>query len=293
MAKKIKLKYWIIAIIILFVAAVVFLVVQMQKKSYLEDQLNRSQTAKEQVTNELDNLYNQYDELETENDSISAQLQNKKERIKQLQSEVREVKLANKREIEEYKEEVKMLRKIMRGYVRTIDSLNQANKRLMAENKAMKNEYQEVKVNKEQLEQEKEKLSSKVKKASKLKIEDITGQFIKKNGGDTKWPMFAHKVEVCFTIEKNEIAESGERTFFLRVLRPDDFILTDSKEKLFKYGGKQIAYSARRNIDYNGKEKEMCIFYKLQGEEKPMSGTYHGDIFIENRKVGEVSFELR
>ena len=285
-----KQRNLLIVLLLLWIATGVGLILVLVENNQLEEQLTNTQQAKAEVRQELENLYDDYNSLETENDSINAELERRKTEIQEMVEEVDSIKNASAWEIAQYKEEIRVYRKIMRSYVQTIDSLNTVNKELMAENRVVKDEYKKVKSNNEMLQEEKEELSGKVEKASALQFEEYYASGIRNNGNEASWPMFIKKIKVCFKVDANELATKGKRTAYIRIVRPDDFIMINNRENLFVYNEKKIAYSAKTTFDYQGKEKEVCVYYDLQ--DKPMSGTYNAAIFMEGRKITEVPFEI-
>lgn len=286
-----KQRNLLLAILVLWLATAGGLVYVFLENQELRSQLTATEAEKQEVKQELENLYEDYDTLKTDNDSISAELNRKKKKIQKMMEEIENVKNASAWEIAQYKEEIQVMRKIMRSYVRTIDSLNTLNQELQAENQTVKNEYKKVKTSYEQAQEEKEELSGKVKKAEKLKFDSYYASGIRNNGKEADWPMFIKKIKVCFTLDANELAPKGKRTAYVRIVRPDDFIMIRERKNLFTYNDKKIAYSAKTTFNYQGQEKEVCIYYDLK--EKPASGKYNAAIFLEGKKITEVPFKIK
>ena len=286
-----KQRSLLLAILILWLLTAAGLVYVIVQNHDLRSQLTATEDEKKEVKEELETLYEDYNALKTDNDSISAELNRKKKKIKKMLDEIERVKDASAWEIAQYKEEIQVMRKIMRSYVRTIDSLNTLNQELQAENQTVKNEYKKVKTSYEEVQEEKEELSGKVKKAEKLEFDSYYASGIRDNGKEANWPMFIKKIKVCFTLDANELAPKGQRTVYIRIVRPDDFIMIRERDNLFVYKKKKIAYSAKSSFDYQGKKKEVCVYYDLK--EKPVSGTYNAAIFLEGKKITEVPFEIK
>ena len=71
-----------------------------------------------------------YDTLQTENTVLMAEMAAQKSQIEDLLKKVKDKDWS----VSKLKKETNTLREIMKGYVVTIDSLNQLNQALMAEN---------------------------------------------------------------------------------------------------------------------------------------------------------------
>ena len=261
-----------------------------QKQTTME--ITRALSAeKDTLQSELVELRDSYDSLKTTSDSMNIQLEQEQDRIDNLITELKTVKATNYTKIRELKNELETVRNIAKSYVRQIDSLNTLNKELAAENKRVKQNLKETTQSKEKLEKEKEDLTVQVKKAKVLRTENIQAIPINKRGNEKNKVDKVEKIEVCFSIEENVLIEPGKRYFYIRIASPpDDFILTNSENNLFEYDGKKIVYSARREIEYTGKQQDICIYFDTQGELNP--GEYEIYIFADGHQIGESQFKL-
>jgi hypothetical protein len=91
---------------------------------------------KQEMENDYERLSLQYSEMmaQINNDSIIAQLTQEQMRTQQLLQELKQVKANDAREITRLKKELATVREVLRSYIRQVDSLNQVNQNLMAEN---------------------------------------------------------------------------------------------------------------------------------------------------------------
>jgi len=246
---------------------------------------------KDSLKTHLVDLRTDYDSLKTTNDSLNKKLNVEQEKIDGLLSELKNVKATNYTKIKQLKNELSTLREIAKSYVRQIDSLNRANKKLAAENKEVKQNLKETQESKEKLEKEKEDLTEKVEKASVLRTENVSAVGINEKGKEKTKVNKIDKIKTCFTIEENVLLKPGERIFYIRIASPpDDFILTNSEKNLFQHKDKKIIYSAKRSVEYEGKKTDLCIYFDSQGELKP--GKYEVYIYAEGHIVGQTEFKL-
>ena len=118
------------------------------------------------------------------------------------------------------------MRDIMKSYIVQIDSLNTRNKALVAENIQVKQERDAVQQSNVELSQAKEELSSKVEIASVIQAKDVVAVALNKKRKETSEVKRLDKVRVCFTLRENPIAQAGNKIVYLRVIRPDQLVIT-------------------------------------------------------------------
>lgn len=284
----------IIAIIlgISVVALTVAFLAQKQKADELLNELNKSNSEKTEVTEELQNMLTQYDNLKSNNDTLNQRLAQEQTKIKKLLKEIKKVKYSNKIALEQYKKETQTLRQIMRSYIVQIDSLNTLNKNLIAENNEVKNKYQAIQEEKQELIHVSDSLSGKVAEAQQLLVGDLSIVGLNKRNKETMRISRILKFKTCFRIKENKIAHKGIHKAYVRIVMPDESVLFESSENLFKYQDKQIVYSAMREFNYQGKELNLCVYYKHQTPQL-VSGEYGVDIFIDEVKTNSATFILK
>jgi cell division protein FtsL len=279
----------IVALLLILAGAVYYIFHQRQQ---LSDFVAQSELYKEELEDEYNDLSIQYEgyKLQINNDTLVAQLETEQLKVQRLQEELRTVKASNARRINELKKELETLRTIMRGYVVQIDSLDRLNKQLTQENRQVHAKYQEATQSVSQLTQEKEQLIETVQIASKLDAGNIAVRGITDKNKTTDRIKRMDQIEVSFTINKNITAQPGEKTVYIRIQTPDDNLLVKSPNNLFPFENKQIAYSAKRSIEYTGEETPMSIYWKI--EEFLQPGVYRVDIFADGNIIGQKTFQL-
>jgi len=67
--------------------------------------------------------------------------------------------------------------------------------------------------------------------------------------------------------------------------------LNDSENNLFNFEGKDIVYSAKREVDYEGKNTDICIFWANKADLP--AGIYNVDIFTDGKQIGTTTFTLK
>ena len=224
------------------------------------------------------------------NDSLMALLTTEQAKIQRLQEELRTVKSTNVRRINELTKELETLRKIMRNYVIQIDSLNSENEKLKTENRQVTQRYQQATSKAAQLTKEKDQLTERVQMASRLDAVNIQVQPVTSKDKVAKGLSKAAQLKLTFIIAKNITAPVGEQTIYVRLMKPDDDILTKPNSGRFQFENREIAYSMKKAIEYDGEEQLVTLWWDI--EEYLSPGTYRADIFAEGNRIGRKSFVL-
>ena len=223
---------------------------------YLYNSLSTTQTEMEEMVElmnyEKEQLENEYADVALEiegmsikvnNDSLLHQLDREQKRVQLLLEELRTVKATNARRIAELKEELSTVRKVLVTYVRQVDSLTAVNTKLEAENRQVQQRYEaateEVKV----LSEERERLVEKVTIASQLEATVVNVELQNERGRKTKSVRKLAIIKVDYTIAKNNTAEVGNKTIYMRITTPDDMVLQKQETDLFSFEDSQIAFS--------------------------------------------------
>ena len=282
-----------IAIIVLSVISVIFLITG----GYLWVALRNSEAynveiqelmalEKEEMLNDLTSAQIQYDELmvRINNDSLRIKLEREQVRTQQLLEELEHIKSTSATEITRLKKELRTVRAVLKNYVIQIDSLNRENETLKKENAAVRNKYKEASKKISNLAEEKQALSEKVTLASQLDATNVNITLLRKNGKATKNIKQAKQIEITFTITKNITAESGEKIAYVRIMQPDQEVLTKSSSDTFVYENRNIGYSMSRRFEYTGESHEMTLYWNI--EETLKEGEYNAYIFVDGNMIG-------
>ena len=270
------------------VALLAALLVMMSKKNALVKDLNID---KQNLTNELVALQGDYEALSTTNAAINDSLNVEKEKVGQLIERLQKTEATNRAKIREYEKELGTLRSIMKGYIKQIDSLNTLNISLRNEATAARKEAQESKRQYEDLRTTTEQLSQKASAGAVVKGRGFNLVAINESNKVTDRSSRARKLRACLSLIENSIAERGYRTVYIRVKGPDGVLMTDDSGKIFTCGGEQMIYSASREVDYQGDEVEICIYFaNSQGFEK---GKYTVDLYTDETRLGTAEMILK
>lgn len=281
----------IIAALIVIVAGTAFFAFNEMRKN--QEMTELFAIEKQEMENEYSTFATQYDELQIQinNDSLREKLETEKLKTQRLLEELRQVKSSNAAEIMRLKKELKTVRAVLRSYVIQIDSLNRVNAALQEENKEVKSKYSAATAQISTLSKEKKSLNEKVSLAAQLDATNIKAETLNKRGRETSRVSRVKKIAISFTIVKNITAETGNKTIYVRIAKPNNEILTKSSGNTFAYENKNISYSIKKYIEYTGEEQEVTVYWDV--EEYLPSGTYHIYLFADGNMIGEGSFSMK
>ena len=274
----------VIAVICIFLGAQLF--IEGKNFDELTNEYGQLDMEKEQVVFDLEKMRFSYDTLQTENSMMVAEISAQRDRIDGLLTKVKNGNWALGRA----KKEAETLRTIMKGYIVTIDSVNQLNKALAEENSAMKDRVEEVQGLNTLLEERQENMAEIIEAGRVLQCAAIEamGVRILSSGRqrETSRADRADMIKVCFTLLENRISEPGSKLLHLRITGPNEKVLTSGED--------DDGYSASRTIDYANDRLDACVFYTNEGEEINLdSGSYVIEIFEEEALIGSTTINLR
>ncbi|MBN1115712.1 MAG: hypothetical protein JXA77_00785 [Bacteroidales bacterium] len=242
---------------------------------------------KQKLEGELNNLIFAYDSLKTENDSINTKLAGEQQKIKKLLG----YQASNAQKIRMYQNELETLRKVMRSYIVQIDSLNTRNRELTEENVKVRTQLRRTETDYKKLSDVKEELSSKVEFAQKLSAKNIIPMGLNDRSKEKDKIDKIAKLRICFTVRENRVADAGKKMIYLQLIRPDNIILSSPESGTTEFEGEQIVYSAKRELEYDNMDIDMCIFWDKTEELIP--GEYTIKLFCEGFEIGVSSLILK
>ena len=288
MSRKISNK-WLIAIVLL-VAIVVPLAVSFFKYQVQKQEIKEViDYEKQQLEMEYSEwtYQSEYAEMAINNDSLLVLLESERKKIHLLLEEIRTLESTNLRKMNELRRELSEVRKVARQYLIQIDSLNRENQNLKSENAEIKRLSREMENNLQRLADDKEVLSGKVTQASILEVDNIKIEGLNLVGRKTTILSRIENFQGCFRILKNRTAPVGLKDIYLRFIAPDGtlFEANNSDITTFTFENQNIPFTARKTIEYEGENLDICVFWKTHPQMK--AGTYRLEIFADGFLIGE------
>ncbi len=246
---------------------------------------------KEQLTAQMVQLKDDYQEISTNNDTLNVQLGIEREKVDQLIERVKKTEATNRAQIRQYEKELGTLRSIMRSYIHQIDSLNTLNITLRKDAAQARDETKQTLRRYDDLRTTTDEYAKKVEVGSVLKGRGFVLSAINSRDADTDRSSRAAKLKTCMNLIENSIAVKGPRRIYIRVKSPDGILMTSSQQQVFTSAGEQMIYSAVREVDYQGNELEVCIFFS--SNQSYVKGVYTVDIYTEEGKLGSTDLLLK
>lgn len=81
------------------------------------------------------------------------------------------------------------------------------------------------------------------------------------------------------------------KMIYLRIQRPDEVVLSSSDAGMFEYQKQSVVYTAKRELEYDNLDIDMCIYWDKS--EELMAGTYKITLYAEGYEIGTGSIELK
>ena len=245
---------------------------------------------RDQLTFDLEKMRFSYDTLEAENSMMLAEITDQRAQVDEL---IKKVKNRNW-SLSKAKKEASALRSIMKGYVATIDSLNQLNIALSDENLAMRAHVDEVQDRNSALQQRQENMETIISTGQILQVASLSAQPIRLltsgRQRETNRAIRADMIRVCFQLMENRIAEPGRKQLHLQIMDPAGNILppADGAPANTPEG---TPVSASRQVEYANDALDACIFFTPQSSLAP--GIYRVHVMEGEESVGTTDLELR
>lgn len=286
MEKNLKILIGVLAGVVLVLAGVLIYV--WTDRNSMIDGLT---VEKDVLTSELVQLQEDYSALSTTNDTLNAELQVEREKVEQLLERVKKIEATNRAKLREYEKELGTLRSIMRGYIKQIDSLNTVNTNLRKETAEARQAARDSQKKYENLKSTTDEYAKQVEAGSVVKGRGLTLVAVTDAGKETNRSSRTAKLKACLNLVENSIAKRGPKTVYIRVKGPDGILMTSEQQQLFTVEGEQMIYSASREVDYQGEEVEVCIYFS--GGDSFTKGVYTVDAYTSDGKIGSSDVLLK
>ena len=180
------------------------------------------------------------------------------------------------------KNELATVRAVLRDYIRQVDSLQQVNQALVGERDMARADAERVRQENSNIQAENSHLNERVAIAAQLNATGISVTPLKKNGKNAKKSKDIARFAVSFTITRNVTATVGNRTVYVRLLKPGQQVVNQSGS--FHYENRNIGYSAAKTIEYSGQEVHTSVYVPVS--EFLSGGTYSAYVFADGQMIG-------
>jgi len=242
------------------------------------------------------NMLDTYDRLIEMDQSKADSLNKQKAQISQLLKQLNTNKKLSARELFNLKKENEVLRSIMRGYVKQIDSLNTLNIKLTSVLDETNTKLTETTTERDTYKKDAEQKTEQLKKGAKLQAYGFNSESLRMKFNNTTEPTTKAKnviqMRSSFTIGENQIASSGRKSVYLQIIGPNGEVLQSKANYVMETENGQQGYSDKKDIDYNNQAIDLTIYYDLKGLEVG-KGNYKVRVYCEGQLIGTDSFTLK
>jgi len=237
---------------------------------------------------ELTNLQGQFGELQTNNDSLLTLASEQQDRITRLLA----INADNAYRIRVFQRELETLREVLRSYVIQVDSLQQSNQALRTERTELVRNLATERTQTQRLTEVTDRLTTTIQRAQILSAADVTVTSLNRNGRETPRVRNVDKLQTCFTVRENPVADAGDRIFYIAIIAPGNRPLTNAANNILQtQDGEFIVYTDMRTMTYENTDIDVCIFTDNNG--RLVEGRYEVRIYCDGYMVGSSRFELR
>ena len=260
------------------------------KERELSELRQLAELDKKEMENQYAEFASQYGELKkgVKDDSLVNRLNQEQARAEALLKELQNTKASSSAEILRLKRELATVRAVLRDYIRQVDSLQQMNHALIGERDLARADAERVRQENSSIQAENSHLNERVAIAAQLNATGVSVAPLKKNGKNAKKSKDIARFAVSFTITRNVTAAAGNRTIYVRLLKPGQQVVNQSGS--FHYENKTIGYSAAKTIEYTGQEAHATVYVPVS--EFLEGGTYSAYIFADGQMIGSGSVAL-
>ncbi len=243
------------------------------------------------MTNELTAYRDQCDLLLRDTTELSAEIRMERNRIDSLLEVMQKERSSSQATIRRYQKEINTMRAVMREYVHQIDSLNKINKQLGTENASLRQNVATQTRRAEMAEEKVDEMALQVRQGSVIRVRDINLVMLNNKDKELKRGIKrAERLRADMTLSSNDIANPGARNIYIRITAPDGFVLATEESKSFTYEGDELVYSAMREVDYQGSDLGVSIYYNGSSFTE---GEYKVDVYVDGHLSGSGTFLLK
>lgn len=288
-----SLKAIVVVLALLLAGSLAYIFKMTTDSKAMQTELTTEKTEKAKFLIELEDLKATYDKALAENTTLSDDLEAEREKVINLIADLKKSK-GDAIEMRKYRSQYNDLNSKMKTLVAENNLLKKKNEVLTTERDSTIVVLGQQKRFNDTLVVQNENLAKTVEKASKLSIMNLRTQAIKvRSSGkqiDTDKASRADQLKVCFAIAANEIAKSGNKSYYVQIIDSKNNVL--GEKKVQNFGDMTLTYSFTTTVAYDNKAVDVCEF--LDGKGKDFEkGTYFVNIFDQAELVSKTSFSLR
>ncbi|MBF4487483.1 MULTISPECIES: hypothetical protein [unclassified Flavobacterium] len=283
-----SLKAVIAVLAVLLIGSLVYIFKLSSDTDVVKTELTTTLTEKESVMKDLQELKTTYDAAIAENTSMSDELIQERDKVVALMDDLNK----SKGDVSKFRSQVQAMQGKMKTLVAENDELKKQNGVLTTQRDSTIVVLGESKKYNEVLVGQNEELAKTVEKGAKLSVLNTkTAAYKLRSSGkqiETDKASRADVLKISFTVAENQIAKSGDKTYYVQVIDSKNNVLGDKKTENF--GDNTLTYSFKTTVKYEN--KTVNVSEDLPGKDFA-KGTYFINVFDNDELVSKTSFNLR
>ncbi|WP_027127425.1 hypothetical protein [Gelidibacter mesophilus] len=246
---------------------------------------------KKLVESELSQMILRYDELNQSGDILSAQLDSAKKNTSLALDQLRLME-SDFSVFTRFKSELAVIKSKNNALFETVDSINTSNEHLQKDNRLAYIELDRQKEINNSLLKINASLKRNLEEGALLTANSFNAKAYKSgNNAATTKASHANRIDVCFTLAENVLAEKGRKDIYIQILNPLNNVIAN--KGAVEFGKFLLLYSDRQVINYNNKVVDVCTTVRADSRDQPFAkGTYYVSVFHNERKLGSTQIEL-
>lgn len=270
-----------------------------QKKNELGVKVETLTTQNTQLSTELAEAEVEIKTLQEANQGLEGKLSERDEAIAQKITQIKMLLSKGKlsaSELQKAKAEITALRGQIDDYKAQIEKLTAENQQLTQENQGLNENLTAEQIKTAEQSRTIESKNKTISIAKKLHAGTIVAVGVRerkvfgKKEIETFKASRVEEVKVKFAIDRNEVADGGDKDIFVKIIGPDGSPIT-SKVQTTKVDGTETLYTEMKTIDYKNQKTDLVVYCKKQGEF--VKGEYTVEIFAEGFRIGSSKFILK
>ncbi len=266
-------------------------VLYFQERSTNKEMAQILQSEKQNLTNELESLSEEYSSLKTTNDTLNYQLEIEKAKIEKMIIELKRTKNNSYAQIKRYRNEVASLKALVENYALQVDSLNLLSMQLQEENSLYKEVVEQKTAIVDSLATTNKDLEKMVQRASLLEPMNLEAYPTNRRNKPVRRLGWTRKLKVDFTFPKNVTAKAGTKDVYVIITRPDNVIVGNPLGETFELNGEETVYTMKRTVYYENDVLPVSLFW--DNDKTLIKGQYKADVILEGQVIGTTNFRIK
>jgi hypothetical protein len=291
-SKNSGLKVIVLLLVLLLMGSLAYVYKLKQDNEAVETSLSKTLSEKEKFAAELESKIAEYDIAIADNTALKGELEEEQAKIMELLEKIKKSN-GSVAELSKYKSEYVKLKREMDNLIAENNVLKENNTKLTKNLDSTNVVLTNAKTSNDTLVAKNQNLSKTVEKAQRLSVLNLTTLAVKqKSSGkqiNTDKASKADVLKIGFTIAENQVAKTGDRTYYVQVIDSKNNVLGEKKTESF--GTTYLPYSFQKTIKYENKTVQVQEDLSVKNI---IAGTYFVNVFDKKGDlVSKSSFQLK